>query len=120
MGSHLSWKPDMYILLISIQYTLATECFQLGYNAEGHCKGEVDTSLPKPQKLSWEIPSEVSFYSLTYVTNMEVHHWEIITSLELWSTIANLLQFENVMLHVQHGRFPVHLLQTELHSHIAG
>lgn len=77
MGSHCSymaWKPDIYVFLVSVQYTLATECFQLGYNVEGHCKGEVDTSLPKPQKLNWEIPSEVSFYFLTYVANQEVHH----------------------------------------------
>uniref|UniRef100_A0A7N8Y5N8 carnitine O-palmitoyltransferase n=1 Tax=Mastacembelus armatus TaxID=205130 RepID=A0A7N8Y5N8_9TELE len=32
--------------------------FQLGYTAEGHCKGEVDSSLPQPQKLKWEIPAE--------------------------------------------------------------
>lgn len=77
MGSHCSYmsrKPDINVFLVSVQYTLATECFQLGYNVEGHCKGEVDTSLPKPQKLNWEIPSEVSFYFLTYVTNQEVHH----------------------------------------------
>lgn len=42
------------------QWAMATECFQLGYNAEGHCKGEADPSIPEPQKLNWEIPSEVS------------------------------------------------------------
>lgn len=55
------------------QYTLATDSFQLGYNAEGHCKGEVDSSLPRPQKLNWEIPPEVSqsiqtFYFFTSLT----------------------------------------------------
>ncbi|XP_039644544.1 carnitine O-palmitoyltransferase 1, liver isoform-like isoform X1 [Perca fluviatilis] len=40
------------------QHVLSTDCFQLGYNAEGHCKGEVDSSLPQPQKLNWEIPPE--------------------------------------------------------------
>uniref|UniRef100_A0A8C9XSQ6 Carnitine palmitoyltransferase 1C n=1 Tax=Sander lucioperca TaxID=283035 RepID=A0A8C9XSQ6_SANLU len=40
------------------QHALSTDCFQLGYNAEGHCKGEVDSSLPRPQKLNWEIPPE--------------------------------------------------------------
>uniref|UniRef100_A0A4W6G5I5 carnitine O-palmitoyltransferase n=1 Tax=Lates calcarifer TaxID=8187 RepID=A0A4W6G5I5_LATCA len=34
------------------------EKWVLGYNAEGHCKGDVDSSLPRPQKLSWEIPPE--------------------------------------------------------------
>lgn len=48
-------------MVVSFQYTLATDCFQLGYNAEGHCKGEVDSTLPQPQKLNWEIPAEVSY-----------------------------------------------------------
>lgn len=46
---------------LCFQYTLATDSFQLGYNAEGHCKGEVDSSLPRPVKLSWDIPPEVSY-----------------------------------------------------------
>uniref|UniRef100_A0A672JUI8 Carnitine O-palmitoyltransferase 1, liver isoform-like n=1 Tax=Salarias fasciatus TaxID=181472 RepID=A0A672JUI8_SALFA len=36
----------------------STEVNLLGYNTEGHCKGEVDSSLPQPQKLNWEIPPE--------------------------------------------------------------
>lgn len=52
------WQTYCVIVLL-FQYTLATECFQLGYNVEGHCKGEVDSSLPRPQRLNWEIPSEV-------------------------------------------------------------
>ncbi|XP_053720643.1 carnitine O-palmitoyltransferase 1, liver isoform-like isoform X1 [Synchiropus splendidus] len=40
------------------EFVLAVDCFQLGYNVEGHCKGEVDSSLPKPQKLTWDIPAE--------------------------------------------------------------
>ena len=51
------------MVVVCLQYTLATDCFQLGYNAEGHCKGEVDSSLPRPQKLNWEIPPEVSCHS---------------------------------------------------------
>lgn len=53
-------RPSLMIMLC-FQYTLATDCFQLGYNAEGHCKGDVDSSLPRPQKLNWEIPPEVSY-----------------------------------------------------------
>ncbi len=49
------------MIILCFQYTLATDCFQLGYNAEGHCKGDVDSSLPRPQKLNWEIPPEVSY-----------------------------------------------------------
>ncbi|CAN9505858.1 unnamed protein product [Ophioblennius macclurei] len=41
------------------EYTLATDAFQLGYTEDGHCKGEVDRSLPHPQRLTWDIPSEV-------------------------------------------------------------
>lgn len=45
---------------VTPQYTLATDAFQLGYTEDGHCKGEVDRSLPPPQRLGWEIPAEVS------------------------------------------------------------
>nr|XP_040032101.1 LOW QUALITY PROTEIN: carnitine O-palmitoyltransferase 1, liver isoform-like [Gasterosteus aculeatus aculeatus] len=55
-GEH-SWA-DAPVLSHAWQYVLTTDCFQLGYNAEGHCKGEVDSSLPGPQKLNWEIPPE--------------------------------------------------------------
>uniref|UniRef100_A0A3Q2ZVG4 Carnitine O-palmitoyltransferase 1, liver isoform-like n=1 Tax=Kryptolebias marmoratus TaxID=37003 RepID=A0A3Q2ZVG4_KRYMA len=41
------------------EYTLATDAFQLGYMEDGHCKGEVERSLPPPQRLVWDIPSEV-------------------------------------------------------------
>ncbi|KAM4531512.1 carnitine O-palmitoyltransferase 1, liver isoform 1-T2 [Odontesthes bonariensis] len=41
------------------EYTLATDAFQLGYTEDGHCKGEVACSLPPPQRLLWDIPSEV-------------------------------------------------------------
>lgn len=49
-----------YVLLVSPQYTLATDAFQLGYTEDGHCKGEVDRTLPPPQRLAWEIPVEVN------------------------------------------------------------
>lgn len=52
-----SWA-DAPVLAHVWEYTLATDSFQLGYNAEGHCKGDVDSSLPKPQKLNWEITPE--------------------------------------------------------------
>ncbi|KAJ7989930.1 hypothetical protein DPEC_G00309590 [Dallia pectoralis] len=41
------------------EYTLATDAFQLGYTENGHCKGEVERSLPYPQRLNWDIPEEV-------------------------------------------------------------
>lgn len=42
-----------------LQYTLATDAFQLGYTEDGHCKGDVEPSLPQPQRLVWNIPAEV-------------------------------------------------------------
>uniref|UniRef100_A0A8C7J803 carnitine O-palmitoyltransferase n=1 Tax=Oncorhynchus kisutch TaxID=8019 RepID=A0A8C7J803_ONCKI len=41
------------------EFTLATDAFQLGYTEDGHCKGEVERSLPPPQRLTWDIPVEV-------------------------------------------------------------
>uniref|UniRef100_A0A8D2IT19 carnitine O-palmitoyltransferase n=1 Tax=Varanus komodoensis TaxID=61221 RepID=A0A8D2IT19_VARKO len=43
------------------EYTLATDVFTLGYDSNGNCKGDMDSSIPPPQKLQWEIPPEVSF-----------------------------------------------------------
>uniref|UniRef100_A0A8C8HW78 carnitine O-palmitoyltransferase n=1 Tax=Oncorhynchus tshawytscha TaxID=74940 RepID=A0A8C8HW78_ONCTS len=42
------------------EFTLATDAFQLGYTEDGHCKGEVERSLPPPQRLTWDIPEQVS------------------------------------------------------------
>eukprot|EP00069_Balaena_mysticetus_P009777 bmy_06368T0 len=44
---------------ICTQFTLATECFQLGYSADGHCKGHPDPSLPQPQRLHWDLPDKM-------------------------------------------------------------
>ncbi|XP_072549473.1 carnitine O-palmitoyltransferase 1, liver isoform [Salminus brasiliensis] len=41
------------------EFTLATDAFQLGYDTDGNCRGEVERSMPPPQRLSWNIPSEV-------------------------------------------------------------
>ncbi|XP_029780754.1 carnitine O-palmitoyltransferase 1, brain isoform isoform X2 [Suricata suricatta] len=41
------------------EFTLATECFQLGYSADGHCKGHPDPSLPQPQRLHWDLPEKI-------------------------------------------------------------
>ncbi|KAH1180656.1 hypothetical protein KIL84_001590 [Mauremys mutica] len=48
-----------------------TDVFQLGYGADGHCKGELDPSIPPPQKLQWEIPEEdKGKFCLTYEAAM--------------------------------------------------
>ncbi|XP_027276512.1 carnitine O-palmitoyltransferase 1, brain isoform isoform X2 [Cricetulus griseus] len=41
------------------EFTLATECFQLGYAADGHCKGQPDPALPRPQRLQWDLPEQI-------------------------------------------------------------
>ncbi|TRY62416.1 hypothetical protein DNTS_031825 [Danionella cerebrum] len=38
------------------EYVLATDSFQLGYTAEGHCKGDFNKSLVPPTRLPWDIP----------------------------------------------------------------
>ncbi|GAB1292039.1 Carnitine O-palmitoyltransferase 1, brain isoform [Apodemus speciosus] len=40
------------------EFTLATECFQLGYATDGHCKGHPDPTLPQPQRLQWDLPEQ--------------------------------------------------------------
>ncbi|XP_023562449.1 carnitine O-palmitoyltransferase 1, brain isoform [Octodon degus] len=41
------------------EFTLATECFQLGYSADGHCKGHPEPALPQPQRLHWDLPDQM-------------------------------------------------------------
>ncbi|XP_073880340.1 palmitoyl thioesterase CPT1C isoform X27 [Macaca fascicularis] len=41
------------------EFTLATECFQLGYSTDGHCKGHLDPTLPRPQRLQWDLPDQI-------------------------------------------------------------
>ncbi|KAM7330903.1 hypothetical protein ACRRTK_010092 [Alexandromys fortis] len=41
------------------EFTLATDCFQLGYAADGHCKGQPDPALPQPQRLQWDLPEQL-------------------------------------------------------------
>ncbi|XP_021022559.1 carnitine O-palmitoyltransferase 1, brain isoform isoform X1 [Mus caroli] len=41
------------------EFTLATECFQLGYATDGHCKGHPDPTLPQPERLQWDLPEQI-------------------------------------------------------------
>uniref|UniRef100_A0A673I7G7 Carnitine O-palmitoyltransferase 1, muscle isoform n=1 Tax=Sinocyclocheilus rhinocerous TaxID=307959 RepID=A0A673I7G7_9TELE len=50
-----SWA-DSPIIGHMWEYVLATDCFHLGYNAEGHCKGDINKSLATPTRLQWDIP----------------------------------------------------------------
>uniref|UniRef100_UPI003AB041B4 carnitine O-palmitoyltransferase 1, liver isoform-like isoform X2 n=1 Tax=Centroberyx gerrardi TaxID=166262 RepID=UPI003AB041B4 len=70
LNAEHSWA-DAPVVAHLWEYALATDSFQLGYNEEGHCKGEVDSSLPRPQKLSWDIsPEDRGMFCLTYEASM--------------------------------------------------
>lgn len=56
------------------QYVMATDVFQLGYSEDGHCKGDTNPNIPKPTRLQWDIPGEVSLViqrpTLAWVTSL--------------------------------------------------
>uniref|UniRef100_A0A4W4EYF4 carnitine O-palmitoyltransferase n=1 Tax=Electrophorus electricus TaxID=8005 RepID=A0A4W4EYF4_ELEEL len=54
LNAEHSWA-DAPIVSHMWEYVLATDSFRLGYNEEGHCKGDVNPSLPCPQRLTWDI-----------------------------------------------------------------
>uniref|UniRef100_A0A4W4EYE9 carnitine O-palmitoyltransferase n=1 Tax=Electrophorus electricus TaxID=8005 RepID=A0A4W4EYE9_ELEEL len=58
LNAEHSWA-DAPIVSHMWEYVLATDSFRLGYNEEGHCKGDVNPSLPCPQRLTWDISVEV-------------------------------------------------------------
>ncbi|XP_062330180.1 carnitine O-palmitoyltransferase 1, liver isoform-like isoform X2 [Osmerus eperlanus] len=57
LNAEHSWA-DAPVVAHLWEYALATDSFQLGYNEEGHCKGEVDQSIPPPQRLTWDISTQ--------------------------------------------------------------
>ncbi|XP_054850943.1 carnitine O-palmitoyltransferase 1, brain isoform isoform X2 [Eublepharis macularius] len=57
MNAEHSWA-DAPVIGHLWEYTLATDSFQLGYDADGNCKGDIEPGIPQPQRLQWEIPSE--------------------------------------------------------------
>ncbi|XP_078511340.1 carnitine O-palmitoyltransferase 1, liver isoform-like isoform X2 [Lissotriton helveticus] len=57
LNAEHSWA-DAPIIGHLWESVLATDCFQLGYNTEGHCKGETDGIQPAPQRLQWDISNE--------------------------------------------------------------
>ncbi|XP_075696297.1 carnitine O-palmitoyltransferase 1, liver isoform-like isoform X2 [Rhinoderma darwinii] len=57
LNAEHSWA-DAPIIGHMFEAMLATDCFQLGYNDEGHCKGQSDGTLPLPQRIQWEITEE--------------------------------------------------------------
>lgn len=67
---HIRGKyTDNISLCVSLsQYVLTMDSFQLGYNQEGHCKGDGNPSLPHPLRFSWDIPSQVHMHSYQQIT----------------------------------------------------
>uniref|UniRef100_A0A8C2GJP6 carnitine O-palmitoyltransferase n=1 Tax=Cyprinus carpio TaxID=7962 RepID=A0A8C2GJP6_CYPCA len=58
LNAEHSWA-DAPIVAHLWEFTLATDAFHLGYTADGNCKGEIEHSLPPPQRLSWDIPLQM-------------------------------------------------------------
>uniref|UniRef100_A0A8C1HBW3 Carnitine palmitoyltransferase 1A2b n=1 Tax=Cyprinus carpio carpio TaxID=630221 RepID=A0A8C1HBW3_CYPCA len=60
LNAEHSWADAPIVAhLWEVSFTLATDAFHLGYTADGNCKGEIEHSLPPPQRLSWDIPLQV-------------------------------------------------------------
>ncbi|XP_040826787.1 carnitine O-palmitoyltransferase 1, liver isoform [Ochotona curzoniae] len=57
MNAEHSWA-DAPIVGHLWEYVMATDCFQLGYADDGHCKGDPNPSIPYPTRLQWDIPEE--------------------------------------------------------------
>lgn len=49
------------------QNVMLSDCLELGYTEEGHCKGDANSGIPMPTRLQWEIPEEVSAKPLVHV-----------------------------------------------------
>ncbi len=55
------------------QHVLASDPLRLGYNEDGHCKGNPHPNMPGPQRLQWDIPEEVTSNILS-ILNMLCFH----------------------------------------------
>uniref|UniRef100_A0A5F9C908 Carnitine O-palmitoyltransferase 1, muscle isoform n=1 Tax=Oryctolagus cuniculus TaxID=9986 RepID=A0A5F9C908_RABIT len=52
-----SWA-DGPIVIHFWEKIVATDCFQLGYTEDGHCKGDTNPGIAYPTRLQWDIPEE--------------------------------------------------------------
>ncbi|KAG8433946.1 hypothetical protein GDO86_012345 [Hymenochirus boettgeri] len=57
LNAEHSWA-DAPIIGHMWESVLATDSFQLGYDDDGHCKGQVEPTLPLPQRIQWDISEE--------------------------------------------------------------
>ncbi|KAG8522551.1 Carnitine O-palmitoyltransferase 1, liver isoform, partial [Galemys pyrenaicus] len=57
LNTEHSWA-DAPIIGHLWEYVLSTDCFQLGYGDDGHCRGDANPGIPPPTRLQWDIPEE--------------------------------------------------------------
>ncbi|KAM9301572.1 carnitine O-palmitoyltransferase 1, liver isoform [Gastrophryne carolinensis] len=57
MNCEHSWA-DAPIVGHLWEYVMATDKFDLGYEEDGHCKGDTNPSIPPPNRLQWDIQEE--------------------------------------------------------------
>ncbi|XP_042531921.1 carnitine O-palmitoyltransferase 1, liver isoform [Dipodomys spectabilis] len=57
MNAEHSWA-DAPIVAHMWEFVMATDVFHLGYEEDGHCRGETNSSIPHPTRLQWDIPEE--------------------------------------------------------------
>ncbi|KAE8616982.1 hypothetical protein XENTR_v10008942 [Xenopus tropicalis] len=55
LNAEHSWA-DAPIIGHLWEFTLATDCFELGYTEDGNCRGDAGSPLPPPYRLQWDIP----------------------------------------------------------------
>lgn len=55
MNAEHSWA-DAPIVAHLWEEIMATDWFQLGYEDDGHCKGNTNPNIPYPTRLQWDIP----------------------------------------------------------------
>ncbi|KAM5248016.1 carnitine O-palmitoyltransferase 1, liver isoform [Ctenodactylus gundi] len=71
MNAEHSWA-DAPVVAHLWEYTMATDCFQLGYTEDGHCKGDTNPSIPFPSRLQWDIPKECQEVIETSLSSMNI------------------------------------------------
>ncbi|OCT81808.1 carnitine O-palmitoyltransferase 1, liver isoform isoform X1 [Xenopus laevis] len=57
MNCEHSWA-DAPIVGHLWEYVMATDKIEMGYNEDGHCKGDVNGSVPAPSRLQWDITDQ--------------------------------------------------------------
>uniref|UniRef100_A0A671QSZ0 carnitine O-palmitoyltransferase n=1 Tax=Sinocyclocheilus anshuiensis TaxID=1608454 RepID=A0A671QSZ0_9TELE len=72
LNAEHSWA-DAPIVAHLWEFTLATDAFHLGYTTDGNCRGEIEHSLPPPQRLSWDIPLQSLAVAQALADDVDCH-----------------------------------------------